>query len=195
MIIGLTGGIGSGKTATSDAFKSLGIDIIDADMSSRRVVERGQPALEDIQDHFGSDILDSENNLDRAKLREIIFKDPKERVWLEELLHPKIAQHIKDQLESSKSPYCVLVSPLLLETEQKSFCSSVLVVDAPEESQISRTSKRDGVSEEQVKSIIATQINREQRLKQADEIIINDGSIEELKEKILVLHTKYLSQC
>ena len=195
MIIGLTGGIGSGKTATSDAFKSLGIDIIDADMSSRRVVERGQPALEDIQDHFGSDILDSENNLDRAKLREIIFKDPKERVWLEELLHPKIAQHIKDQLESSKSPYCVLVSPLLLETEQKSFCSSVLVVDVPEESQILRTSKRDGVSEEQVKSIIATQINREQRLKQADEIIINDGSIEELKEKILVLHTKYLSQC
>ena len=195
MIIGLTGGIGSGKTAASDAFKSLGIDIIDADMSSRRVVERGQPALDDIQDHFGSDILDSENNLDRAKLREIIFKDPKERVWLEELLHPKIAQHIKDQLESSKSPYCVLVSPLLLETEQKSFCSSVLVVDVPEESQISRTSKRDGVSEEQVKSIIATQINREQRLKQADEIIINDGSIEELKEKILVLHTKYLSQC
>ena len=195
MIIGLTGGIGSGKTAASDAFKSLGIDIIDADMSSRRVVERGQPTLEDIQDHFGSDILDSENNLDRAKLREIIFKDPKERVWLEELLHPKIAQHIKDQLESSKSPYCVLVSPLLLETEQKSFCSSVLVVDVPEESQISRTSKRDGVSEEQVKSIIATQINREQRLKQADEIIINDGSIEELKEKILVLHTKYLSQC
>jgi len=195
MIIGLTGGIGSGKTATSDAFKSLGIDIIDADMSSRRVVERGQPALDDIQDHFGSDILDSENNLDRAKLREIIFQDPKERVWLEELLHPKIAQHIKDQLESSKSPYCVLVSPLLLETEQKSFCSSVLVVDVPEESQISRTSKRDGVSEEQVKSIIATQINREQRLKQADEIIMNDGSIEELKEKILVLHTKYLSQC
>ena len=195
MIIGLTGGIGSGKTAASDAFKSLGVDIIDADMSSRRVVERGQPALEDIQDHFGSDILDSENNLDRAKLREIIFQDPKERVWLEELLHPKIAQHIKDQLESSKSPYCVLVSPLLLETEQKSFCSSVLVVDVPEESQISRTSKRDGVSEEQVKSIIATQINREQRLKQADEIIINDGSIEELKEKILVLHTKYLSQC
>ena len=195
MIIGLTGGIGSGKTAASDAFKSLGIDIIDADMSSRRVVERGQPALDDIQDHFGSDILDSENNLDRAKLREIIFKDPKERVWLEELLHPKIAQHIKDQLESSKSPYCVLVSPLLLETEQKSFCSSVLVVDVPEESQISRTSKRDGVSEEQVKSIIATQINREQRLKQADEIIMNDGSIEELKEKILVLHTKYLSQC
>tara|TARA_B100001146_G_C16116276_1_gene405944 strand:+ start:205 stop:792 length:588 start_codon:yes stop_codon:yes gene_type:complete len=195
MIIGLTGGIGSGKTAASDAFKSLGVDIIDADMSSRRVVERGQPALEDIQDHFGSDILDSENNLDRAKLREIIFQDPKERVWLEELLHPKITQHIKDQLESSKSPYCVLVSPLLLETEQKSFCSSVLVVDVPEESQILRTSKRDGVSEEQVKSIIATQINREQRLKQADEIIINDGSIEELKEKILVLHTKYLSQC
>ena len=195
MIIGLTGGIGSGKTAVSDTFKSLGIDIVDADVSSRRVVEKGQPALDDIQAHFGDGILDSENNLDRAKLREIIFKNPQERVWLEKLLHPKIAEHIKDQLESSNSPYCILVSPLLLETEQKSYCSFVLVVDVPEESQIARTAKRDGVSEEQVKNIISAQIDREKRLEQADEIIINDGSMEELKEKVLVLHTKYLSQC
>lgn len=195
MIIGLTGGIGSGKTAVSDTFKSLGIDIVDADVSSRRVVEKGQPALDDIQAHFGDGILDSENNLDRAKLREIIFKNPQERVWLEKLLHPKIAEHIKDQLESSNSPYCILVSPLLLETEQKSYCSFVLVVDVPEESQIARTAKRDGVSEEQVKNIISAQIDREKRLEQADEIIINDGSMEELKEKVMVLHTKYLSQC
>ncbi len=195
MIIGLTGGIGSGKTAVSDTFKSLGIDIVDADVSSRRVVEKGQPALDDIQAHFGDGILDSENNLDRAKLREIIFKNPQERVWLEKLLHPKIAEHIKDQLESSNSPYCILVSPLLLETEQKSYCSFVLVVDVPEESQIARTAKRDGVSEEQVKNIISAQIDREKRLEQADEIIINDGSMEELKEKVVVLHTKYLSQC
>ena len=195
MIIGLTGGIGSGKTAVSDTFKSLGIDIVDADVSSRRVVEKGQPALDDIQAHFGDGILDSENNLDRTKLREIIFKNPQERVWLEKLLHPKIAEHIKDQLESSNSPYCILVSPLLLETEQKSYCSFVLVVDVPEESQIARTAKRDGVSEEQVKNIISAQIDREKRLEQADEIIINDGSMEELKEKVVVLHTKYLSQC
>ena len=195
MIIGLTGGIGSGKTAVSDTFKSLGIDIVDADVSSRRVVEKGQPALDDIQAHFGDGILDSENNLDRTKLREIIFKNPQERVWLEKLLHPKIAEHIKDQLESSNSPYCVLVSPLLLETEQKSYCSFVLVVDVPEESQIARTAKRDGVSEEQVKNIISAQIDREKRIEQADEIIINDGSMEELKEKVVVLHTKYLSQC
>lgn len=195
MIIGLTGGIGSGKTAVSDTFKSLGIDIVDADVSSRRVVEKGQQALDDIQAHFGDGILDSQNNLDRAKLREIIFKNPQERVWLEKLLHPKIAEHIKDQLESSNSPYCILVSPLLLETEQKSYCSFVLVVDVPEESQIARTAKRDGVSEEQVKNIISAQIDREKRLEQADEIIINDGSMEELKEKVLVLHTKYLSQC
>jgi len=195
MIIGLTGGIGSGKTAVSDTFKSLGIDIVDADVSSRRVVEKGQPALDDIQAHFGDGILDSENNLDRAKLREIIFKNPQERVWLEKLLHPKIAEHIKDQLESSNSPYCILVSPLLLETEQKSYCSFVLVVDVPEESQIARTTKRDDVSEEQVKNIISAQIDREKRLEQADEIIINDGSMEELKEKVVVLHTKYLSQC
>ena len=195
MIIGLTGGIGSGKTAVSDTFKSLGIDIVDADVSSRLVVEKGQPALDDIQAHFGDGILDSENNLDRTKLREIIFKNPQERVWLEKLLHPKIAKHIKDQLENSDSPYCILVSPLLLETEQKSYCSFVLVVDVPEESQIARTTKRDGVSEEQVKNIISAQIDREKRLEQADEIIINDGSMEELKEKVLVLHTKYLSQC
>jgi len=195
MIIGLTGGIGSGKTAVSDTFESLGIDIVDADVSSRRVVEKGQQALDDIQAHFGDGILDSQNNLDRAKLREIIFKNPQERVWLEKLLHPKIAEHIKDQLESSNSPYCILVSPLLLETEQKSYCSFVLVVDVPEESQIARTAKRDGVSEEQVKNIISAQIDREKRLEQADEIIINDGSMEELKEKVLVLHTKYLSQC
>lgn len=195
MIIGLTGGIGSGKTAVSDTFKSLGIDIVDADVSSRRVVEKGQPALDDIQAHFGDGILDSENKLDRTKLREIIFKNPQERVWLEKLLHPKIAEHIKDQLENSNSPYCILVSPLLLETEQKSYCSFVLVVDVPEESQIARTAKRDEVSEEQVKNIISAQIDREKRLEQADEIIINDGSMEELKEKVIVLHTKYLSQC
>ena len=195
MIIGLTGGIGSGKTAVSDTFKSLGIDIVDADVSSRLVVEKGQPALDDIQAHFGDGILDSENNLDRTKLREIIFKNPQERVWLEKLLHPKIAEHIKDQLESSNSPYCILVSPLLLETEQKSYCSFILVVDVPEESQIARTAKRDGVSEEQVKNIISAQIDREKRLEQADEILINDGSMEELKEKVVVLHTKYLSQC
>ena len=195
MIIGLTGGIGSGKTAVSDTFKSLGIDIIDADVSSRSVVKKGQPALDDIKSHFGDDILDSENSLDRAKLREIIFKNPDERVWLEKLLHPKIAEHIKDQLENSESPYCVLVSPLLLETEQKSYCSFVLVVDVPEESQIARTAKRDGVSEEQVKNIISAQIDREKRLEQADEIIINDGSMEDLKEKVMVLHSKYLSQC
>ena len=195
MIIGLTGGIGSGKTAVSDTFKSLGIDIIDADVSSRRVVEKGQPALDTIQAHFGDNVLDSGNNLDRAKLREIIFNNSEERVWVEKLLHPKIAEHIKDQLESSESPYCILVSPLLLETEQKSYCSFVLVVDVPEESQIARTAKRDGVSEEQVKNIISAQIDRKKRLEQADEIIINDGSMEDLKEKVMVLHTKYLSQC
>lgn len=195
MIIGLTGGIGSGKTAVSDTFKSLGIDIVDADVSSRRVVEKGQPALDAIRAHFGDNVLDSGNNLDRAKLREIIFNNSEERVWVEKLLHPKIAEHIKDQLESSESPYCILVSPLLLETEQKSYCSFVLVVDVPEESQIARTAKRDGVSEEQVKNIISAQIDRKKRLEQADEIIINDGSMEDLKEKVMVLHTKYLSQC
>ena len=107
MIIGLTGGSGSGNTAVSDTFKTLRIDIIDADVSSRRVVEKGQPALDAIQAHFGDDVLDSGNNLDRAKLREIIFNNSKERAWLEKLLHPKIAENIKDQLETTESPYFI----------------------------------------------------------------------------------------
>ena len=164
MIIGLTGGIGSGKTAVSDLFQDLGITIVDADLASRVVVEKGREELNKISDHFGQDILTKEGELDRAKLREIIFNSEEEKLWLESLLHPAIAAQIKMELDSSKSLYTVLVSPLLLETEQKNFCTKVLVVDVPVEMQIQRTSERDNVSEEQIKSIIASQIDRDSRL-------------------------------
>ena len=124
MIIGLTGGIGSGKTAVSDCFAALGIDIVDADLASRVVVQKGKPCLLEIAQHFGEDILTNEAELDRAKLREIIFKSEDEKDWLESLLHPAIANQIKDELEASKSPYAILVSPLLLETNQKDLCSA-----------------------------------------------------------------------
>ncbi len=195
MIIGLTGGIGSGKTAVSDTFQALGVDVIDADLASRTVVERGQPALQEIKDHFGGGVINSSGDLDRANLREIIFKNTEEKVWLEKLLHPKIANHIRSQLESSKSSYSILVSPLLLETDQKNYCTSVLVVDVPEETQVIRTSKRDGVSEEQVKSIMASQISRKKRLEHADEVLLNDSSLEDLQGKVKKLHNKYLSLC
>ena len=193
MIVGLTGGIGSGKTAVSDLFQDLGITIVDADLASRVVVEKGREELNKISEHFGEDILTSDGELDRAKLREVIFNSEKEKLWLESLLHPAIASQIQKELDSSTSPYAILVSPLLLETNQKNFCSTVLVVDVPVETQIERTSQRDNVSEEQIKSIIASQIDRDSRLEQADEVILNDGSIQSLESKVQELHKKFLS--
>ena len=194
MIIGLTGGIGSGKTAVSDSFEALGITIVDADLASRVVVEKGKPSLNSIEEHFGNEILTPEGELDRAKLREIIFNSDSEKQWLESLLHPAIANQIQEELSSSKSPYTMLVSPLLFETNQKEFCSKVLVVDVPVETQVSRTLERDGVSEEQVSSIINSQIDREKRLKLADEVILNNGSLADLQEAVRELHHKFLSE-
>ena len=194
MIIGLTGGIGSGKTAVSDTFEKLGITVVDADLASRVVVEKGKPCLEEIAKHFGNDILNENDELNRAKLREIIFNSDSEKLWLESLLHPAIAEQIKDELNASKSPYTILVSPLLLETNQRDFCDKVLVVDVPTELQMERTTKRDGVSEDQVKSIIKSQINRDERLQLADEIILNEGSIEDLEMIVRELHEKLISE-
>ena len=126
MIIGLTGGIGSGKTAVSDAFQDLGITIVDADLASRIVVQKGKPSLKKIAEHFGNDILNENSELDRAKLREIIFNSDEEKNWLESLLHPAIANQIQDELKASSSPYTILVSPLLLETNQKEYCLSLI---------------------------------------------------------------------
>ena len=193
MIIGLTGGIGSGKTAVSDSFESLGIDVVDADLASRVVVQKGKPCLLKIAQHFGEDILTKEAELDRAKLREIMFKSEEEKNWLESLLHPAIANQIQDELNASKSPYTILVSPLLLETNQKDFCSKVLAVDVPVETQVERTLKRDGVSKEQVQAIINSQISRNDRLNLADEVIVNDGTLEDLEMAVKILHEKFLS--
>ena len=192
MIIGLTGGIGSGKTAVSDIFEELGIGIVDADLASRIVVEKGRPSLEEIAKHFGQGILTEAGELDRAKLREIIFNSDEEKNWLESLLHPVIAKQIQDELKASSSPYTILVSPLLLETNQKDFCNKVLVVDVPVETQIERTLKRDDVSLEQVQSIIKAQISRDKRLELADEVIVNDKSLEDLQLAVSKLHQQFI---
>ena len=194
MIIGLTGGIGSGKTAVSDAFQDLGITIVDADLASRIVVQKGKPSLKKIAEHFGNDILNENSELDRAKLREIIFNSDEEKNWLESLLHPAIANQIQDELKASSSSYTILVSPLLLETNQKEYCSKVLVVDVPVELQVERTLKRDQVSEGQVKSIIKAQISRKNRLEFADEVIVNDGSLEELHSTVMKFHQKFIAE-
>ena len=192
MIIGLTGGIGSGKTAVSDIFEELGIGVVDADLASRVVVEKGRPSLEEIAKHFGQGILTEAGELDRAKLREIIFNSDEEKNWLESLLHPAIAKQIQEELKASSSPYTILVSPLLLETNQKDFCNKVLVVDVPVETQIERTLKRDDVSLEQVQSIIKAQISRDRRLELADEVIVNDKSLEDLQLAVSKLHQQFI---
>lgn len=191
-IVGLTGGIGSGKTAVSDRFAQKGITIVDADLCSRAVVEPGQPALAKIREHFGDTIITGNGELDRAALRSIIFADPERKKWLENLLHPLIAEETFRQLGNAKSDYVILVSPLLVESQQHLICDRVLVVDVPEELQIERTSARDNNDIEQVKRIMQTQAAREARLAQAHDVIENTLGFEHLDESVTNLHQKYL---
>jgi dephospho-CoA kinase len=192
LIIGLTGGIGSGKSEVSRRFEKVGITLVDADVVARDVVLPGKPALESIRSHFGTDILLPDGSLNRAKLREIIFTDPAEKEWLEQLLHPVINQQIREQLALSASAYAMLSSPLLLETQQHLLVDRILVVDTSEMLQIERASKRDANQEEQIKAIMATQLSRAERCSRATDIIQNHGDITELDEQITKLHDLYL---
>ena len=192
LIIGLTGGIGSGKSVASDKFKSLGITIVDADVASRTVVEPGKPALKEIEDHFGSGIITAEGKLDRNNLREIIATDPEERKWLESVTHPKIGEQITKEISESTSVYTLFVAPLLLETNSQEMCSRVVVVDVPKDVQIRRTAKRDKVSPNQVEQMVAAQMEREKRLEKADDVLLNSGTIEDLEKQVEELHKKYM---
>ena len=160
MIIGLTGGIGSGKSEVSRRFEQLGITVVDADIVAREVVNIGSVALSEISAHFGQDILNADGSLNRAKLRSRIFETPDEKYWLENLLHPIIRKEIVTQLAQSKTPYTILSSPLLLETKQDELVNRILVIDATENMQIERASARDTNNKEQIKKIMAAQINR-----------------------------------
>lgn len=191
-VVGVTGGIGSGKTAATDCFQDLGIDIVDADLAARVVVEPGTPALQEIAEHFGASILQPDGTLDRAALRRIVFQDAAEKQWLEQLLHPRIGAEIQRQLAAAKSPYVVFVSPLLAETSQRTFCDRILVIDVPEEIQLQRTMVRDSNDAEQVRRIIASQASRAQRLELADDVIENTGSLQQLRAQVAQLHERYL---
>ena len=192
MLVGLTGGIGSGKTAAADYFAKLGIDVIDADLASRAVVEPGKPALAKISEHFGSDILLSNGTLDRAKLRSLVFADSSERKWLQSLLHPLISDHLQAQIAASTSHYCLLVNPLLLESGQGHWCDEIVVVDVSETVQIERTMARDDNSRSQVESIMAAQMTREARLEKASKVITNDQDLGSLYEQVETLHRELL---
>lgn len=191
-IIGLTGGIGSGKTTVSDFFAELNIDIIDADIAARIVVEPGSKALVAIKAHFGADFIDNNGQLNRAKLRSRIFSEPEDKAWLNSLLHPLIRQEILAQIALAKSSYCLLVAPLLLENNLHKLVNRVLVVNVDEAEQIARTAARDPSSVAEIKRIIASQMPSEQRLSFADDVINNQNtSLEDIHQQVLDLDQKY----
>jgi dephospho-CoA kinase len=192
LVIGLTGGIGSGKSTVAELFRQKAVELIDADVIAREVVAPGEPALQQIAGHFGSEVLDSDGSLLRKKLRELVFADPAERIWLEQLLHPLIHTAIKQRIAACATPYCLLVSPLLLETSQRELVDRILVVDVSRETQLSRTLERDGSPRETVEAIIEAQVSREVRCKNADDIIANDGDIKDLAKQVDRLHDQYL---
>ncbi|WP_050905226.1 dephospho-CoA kinase [Vibrio campbellii] len=195
-VIGLTGGIASGKTTVANLFKQqFKIDIVDADIVAREVVEPGTPGLNAIVEHFGADIVRDDQMLDRAKLRERIFSNPEEKTWLNGLLHPMIREKMIEDLEQVTSDYALLVVPLLIENKLDSLCDRVLVVDVDPQTQISRTVKRDNVSEDQAKAILASQASREQRLALADDVVKNNPDDPDLLLQITDLHEKYLAMC
>lgn len=194
IVLGLTGGIGSGKSTVARHFGALGVHWVDADDVAREVVEPGTPALAAIAEHFGQEILTSEGALDRARLRQIVFEQPEQRAWLESLLHPIIREELIRQLHPADYtlPYVLLVSPLLLETDQHKLTERVLVVDVPEEVQIERTMARDTNSREQVERIIAAQLPRDHRTAKANAVIDNNQPAEKVAAEVRALHERFM---
>lgn len=192
LVIGLTGGIGSGKTLATDHFQRLGITVVDADLAARVVVEPGRPALDEIAATFGADMVCQDGTLDRAALRRVVFADPEQRKRLEAIMHPRIAEEIRQQLAASTSPYTILVSPLLFESGQYRFAQRTVLIDAHESLQRHRAATRDKVSEKQIEAIMAAQMTREERRARADDVILNEGHIEHLHAMVEKLHARYL---
>ena len=196
--VGLTGGIGSGKTAASDHFARLGAAVIDTDLISRELVEPGQPALGAIVERFGADVLDPAGRLDRARLRKRVFGDPAERRDLEAILHPRIRAAMLARAEMADAPYAVLVIPLLIESGQRALVDRMLLIDVPEGVQRACVAARDHLDVEQVDRILAAQTDRATRLRETDDTIRNDKGLAQLQDAVEVMHRKYLdmaAQC
>lgn len=192
LIIGLTGGIGSGKTTISTLFHELGVPVIDADEIARQIVQPGEFALDEIVETFGREYLTDNGTLNRKSLRELIFSDPAAKNTLEAILHPKIRKTILNQIEKIDAPYVLLSIPLLLERGWKEMVDQVVVVDCPEEQQIERICRRDHLTTNKARAILENQIDRDSRLQAADEIIDNSGDIESLSKRIEELHQQFL---
>jgi len=190
--VALTGGIGSGKSTVANAFADLGVNVIDADIIARQVVEPGTPALQAIVSHFGDALRLPDGSLNRRQLRERIFANAAEKSWLNALLHPLIQQETQRQMQQATSPYVLWVVPLLVENQLWQKADRVLVVDVSEETQLQRTMQRDNVSEAHAKQILAAQVTREQRLAVADDVIDNNGAPDAIALDVARLHDSYL---
>ena len=189
--VGLTGGIGSGKSTAAQRFEELGVPIVDADVIARNVVEPGKPALKEVIAAFGEKVVNSDGELDRTELRKIVFENREYKALLESILHPRIYDEILRQLDHLSAPYCIVVIPLLAESKRIYPLDRVLVIDLPHALQLERTSARDQQSEEKIDKIIQSQSSRKKRLSLADDVVENSGTVELLYERIDLLHQKY----
>ncbi len=190
--IGLTGGIGSGKSAVSELFKRYAIPIIDADFIAHQLTKIGQPALDAIQQAFGEDVFEPNGKLNRARLRDIIFADTQKKQQLEAILHPLIYAAMQEHIDQLNTAYCIVSVPLLIENKKTDFVDRVLIVDCPETLQIARVKARDKLSEAQIQAIMAHQVSRTERLAHADDVIDNSKQARQLAEQVKKLHTLYL---
>lgn len=191
LTIGLTGGIGSGKSTVANLFNALGVPVYDTDIIARKLVEPGQPALEEIIATFGKDIIDAKGHLDRQKLKQRIFASDEAKDKLEKILHPRIRESLLAKINNCTAPYCIAVIPLLVEKHWQTVVDRVLLVDVSEETQIQRTQQRDELTESTVKRIVGSQATRAQRLAVADDVINNDITPDKLQAEIQRLHEKY----
>lgn len=199
LVIGVTGGIGSGKSVATDWFAAQGIVIIDADVIAREVVAKGQPALLQIQRQFGDKLMTASGELDRGAMRAHVFAHPEELKKLEAIIHPAVRAQAQQQLAHASSAYVMLSAPLLLEGANKgaavslaSLCQRILVIDVPEQLQLERAAQRDQQSHEKIRAIMDKQLSRQHRLQQADDVVVNEGTLEELYAKLAALHAHYL---
>jgi len=192
LVVGLTGGIGSGKSTVADFFRGLDVPVIDADEIAHALVAPGQPALQEIIAAFGERCIDADGQLDRGWLRDRVFSDAAQRHRLEAILHPKIRIKISALVKTVEAPYCIVVIPLLLETDQLDLVDRVLVVDSSQENQLARVAARDGRSRVEILAIMGVQAPRERRLARADDVISNNGTLDELLAQVRSQHAKYL---
>ena len=192
MIVGLTGGIGSGKSVAGDFFIELGIDVIDADHVSKNILDNNESAKKLFLEHFGEKFIDKNNNVDRALLRDVIFKNKDKKEALESIIHPIVREEIFNFIENSNSIYKIIMVPLIYETNSQDFYDKIVVVDCKEENQIIRASKRDNKTKNDIINIMKNQASSDERMLIADEVIKNDSSLDDLKKQVIKVHQKLL---